>query len=478
MPHRRRSAWLPTWWDVVLLAVIMIVGLLLDRPGFKKEAPWLVSLQMHAHSLLTRLSPLGAKAPEKVSVVEIDDATFWYPPLSGVQPTNRAFLAEIVNAAADAGARVIALDFQLKSPIGVPTDDPSRAADDRKLIEAVMAAGDVHHIPVVLTGGLVFDGERWHREPNICDDRDKRPLFFSDPKVNPLERGASPSAGSMHPETVPQEFCDGFSQADSVALGYINLPADRRQVPLQFDADEYDGTADQEFSSFALQVVSAYEARLDYESRHGGAAGPPAPGGTSPGALPANYKAALDVSGRQDFVYASFIPPAGFESYVIRARDLVAARQSPTWQVSPERGQLSGRIVMIGATWHEWGQGRGPLVDEYPSPVGPLAGVYFHANYVEAILGNHFAEPLSRVFSRVIEVIAGYLLIVLMHWRRRTWERLLVWVGGVLLLSALALFFSFLGWYLDYVLVSLLLLVHVIAEHYEDLRQRARQGGY
>jgi CHASE2 domain-containing sensor protein len=466
-PHLHRSPWLPNIWDLTLLTIILLSGFLLDDPGFKKQVPWLVSLQMGAHSLLSGWSPLGGSSPQAVSVVEIDDAAFWSAPLSGVQPTNRAYLADLVNAAVKAGPRVIGLDFQLKSPSSVPADDPVRVADDRKLIEAVAAAGQAH-IPVVLTAGLVLEGDQWRREPNICDDRNRSALFYSEPGQNPLGKAVLPLAAAP---------CATLSQASTVSLGYINLPADRREVPLRFEAAEFDGSASKEFSSFALQLVSAYAARRDYEAQPG-VPGPPSPGNGNPQALPAYYQEALTVANANDFAYAGFIPQEAFKKYAVPAGSLLAASGAAPaqWEASTERGQLAGRIVLIGATWHEWGQGRGPILDQYASPAGLMPGVYLHANYVEAILRG-LAKPLSRVWARVIEVISGYLLIVLMHWRRRFAEWLLVWLGGSVLLAVLALLLSSLGWYLDFALVSLLLLAHVFVEHYEHLRRHAAQGG-
>lgn len=463
MTHRHRSPWLPTLWDVILLAIILLSGFLLDDPGVKKHVPWLVGLQMRAHSFVSGLSPLGGTSPRGVAVVEIGDAAFWNAPLNGNQPTNRAYLASLVNAVVRAGASVIALDFQLKSPGNLPEDDPVRAGDNRKLMEAIAAADDAH-IPVVLTAGFVLDGDEWRREPNICDDHDKDGAFFSEPDSNPLKRPVAPPAPAS-------SACDILTKLSNVSVGYINLPADRREVPLQFQAQEFDNSGQKEFNSFALQIVSACAARLDLS-------GSPLVCGRSP-AVVSGYRDVLGLTGQHDFAYAGFISEEAFGNYSVRAQELLRASQaSPAeWDASPVRGQLANRAVLIGATWHEWGQGRGPLIDAYSSPAGEMPGVYLHANYVEAILRG-LAEPVSRVWSRIIELVAGYLLIVLMHSRRGFAQWLLVWLGGSVVLAALALLLSLWGWYLDFSLISVLLLAHVFVEHYEHLRQHALQGGY
>ncbi len=463
MPHRHRSPWLPTWWDLILLAILVCSGFFLDDPAFKKHVPWLVGLQMGAHSLISGVSPLGGTAPRGVSVITIDDDAFWSPPLSGIQPTNRAYLADVVKAATRAGASVIGLDFQLKSPGDRPADDPVRAEDNRKLMEAIAAAGE-EHIPVVLTAGFILEGGEWRRETNICNDRDKDGLFFSPPDSNPLKRGVSPPA----PES---PACDILSKLSNVSVGYINLPADRREVPLQFEAQEFDGSGQKQFDSFALQIVSGCAARYDFS-------GSPAVCGGS-AAVVAGYGEVVSLTKDHDFAYAGFLSERAFGNYAVRAQELLGAMQksSADWDASPFPGELRDRAVLIGATWHEFAHRHGPLVDAYSSPAGTMPGVYMHADYVEAILRG-LAKPLSRKCSRTIEFIAGYLLIVLMHSRRGFAQWLLVWLGGSVLIASLALVLSFWGWYLDFAVISALLLVHVFAEHYEHLRLHARQGGY
>jgi len=466
MTHRHRSPWLPTWWDAILLCILLLSGFSLDDPGVKKHVPWLIGLQMGAHSFVSGLSRLGGKAPRGVAVVEIGDAAFWSPPLDGTQPTNRAYLASLVNATVRAGASVIALDFQLKSPANVPADNPVRADDNRKLMEATAAAAEAH-IPVVLTAGFVLDGEEWRREPNICDDRDKDgALFFSqsDPNPNPLKRTASPPAPGS-------SACEILSKLGNVSVGYINLPADRREVPLQFQAEEFDNSGQKEFDSFALQIVSACAARFDFSRS-------PLVCGGSP-AVVSGYRDVVDLTKEHDFAYAGFISRSAFSGYTVPAQDLLHASQlsAGDWDASPFPGELTNRAVLIGATWHEFGHQRGPLIDAYSSPAGQMPGVFLHANYVEAILRG-LAAPVSRTWSRIIELIAGYLLIVLMHSRRGFAQWVLVWLAGSVLLAGLALLLSVWGWYLDFSLISALLLVHVFVEHYEHLRQHAREGGY
>jgi len=186
--------------------------------------------------------------------------------------------------------------------------------------------------------------------------------------------------------------CEILSKLGNVSVGYINLPADRREVPLVFQADEFDGWASTELSSFAWQLAGAYAARLDLS------ASPPDCRG-NPQGLP-GYCGTLGLLSQHDFAYAGFLSRAAFERYTVRSGDLLRASRSPAadWQSSPEHGALNGRIVLIGATWHEWGQGRGPLVDAYSSPAGRCPNLISAGTCGRAILCCYCPQkpPLRR----------------------------------------------------------------------------------
>lgn len=210
----------------LLFLVVPIVAMhaFLENEAFLKENfPPLVNAQLWWHQFVSRPIPLASvRRPRTkwVALAEVDDTAFWNPPLSGIQPTNRRFIADIAKNAADAGAALIALDFKLKSPNDKVGDDPVRADDNRYLFASLAQIANTG-TPVVLGCGFVRDaGGAWKEEPNIVDDR----------RLPALE---------------------GF--------GYINLPEDPRQLPLWQDARLPDNSSTEKFDSFALRIVNRFE---------------------------------------------------------------------------------------------------------------------------------------------------------------------------------------------------------------------------
>ncbi len=203
----------------VLLVLVTVSLWAYYVDSIQKTFPFLLTAQLKFHQILSNLEPWKSRL-KWVTPVEINDAAFWSPPLSGTQPTNRRYLADLALAAAKAGAAVVVLDFQLKSPTGEPGDDEVRKRDNEYLLNAVREITS-KGIPVILTMGLVDDGKgSWKREPNIFPD-----------------------------DALPQ----------GARLGYINVPFDPRHIPLRTEAREWDGGSKKQFSSLGLQSVDAYE---------------------------------------------------------------------------------------------------------------------------------------------------------------------------------------------------------------------------
>jgi len=70
--------------------------------------------------------------------------------------------------------------------------------------------------------------------------------------------------------------------------------------------------------------------------------------------------------------------------------------------------KIQGRVVLIGANWHQLGSNRGDLVDSYSTPVGKLPGVFIHANYVQAILDGRSFQLFE--WNTLVEWFFGLLL--------------------------------------------------------------------
>ncbi len=215
--HSRLLARLTRPGILLVLAIVALWAYYVD--SIQNTFPFLLTAQLKFHQLLSNLEPWQSRL-KWVAPVEIDDAAFWNPPLSGTQPTSRRYLADLALAAAKAGAAVIVIDFQLKSPYSAPGDDAVRKQDNEYLLHAVREITK-KGVPVILSCGLVAtEKEEWQREPNIFPD-----------------------------DALPQ----------GARIGYINVPFDPRHIPLRVRAREWDGSSMKEFSSLALQSVDAYE---------------------------------------------------------------------------------------------------------------------------------------------------------------------------------------------------------------------------
>jgi CHASE2 domain-containing sensor protein len=227
-----------------------------------------------------------------------------------------------------------------------------RAEQNQYLLESIREVSQ-HGVRVVLTQGLVRSHglvrpeDQWKEEPNIFDRR-----------------------------LLP----------DGVALGYINLPVDKREIPLCKNATAWDASETITCDSFALQIVDQYEQTIHIEPRT-----------RAEGAI---------VSAIRDgvFVCGSFVAEQAFPK--ISAHDLLNDENA--------KQRCRGRIVMFGGTWHESG-GRGPLIESFASPVGRIPGLHLHANYVEALLDDRFQPRVSLQWAVLIDLIAGLIIYSLYH---------------------------------------------------------------
>ena len=461
---KHRSKWRVSTLEVSVTLLLALAGVGLEKPSVVPR--FIVSWQLWSHGVLSRLDRRVPRA-ERTVVVEVDDDTFWTK-LGGTQPTNRHFLGEVIQAAAGGNAAVIALDFQLKSPTDQWGDSPERGADNAYLERAIHQATS-RHIPVVLTTGLIplqgqskagFGFEKqWRREPNIFDDRAlvcPSSIWKPDSCANPsLRRGPKAEDDSRQPGN------SEIGRDAGVSVGFINLPTDKRMIPLSWNVQEFDQNQEKsnlELSSFALQIVNAYEDADNITPRTE----------TNP-----RIQAAIN---QDQFVYAGFLKPGAFErpdeSAPGEGDSTVSLSAQNVIQNEQTRYLLNHRIVIIGATWHVFGSGRGPAVDAYPTPVGLIPGVYLHANYVESLLDQRFAGPLPVYAALLVDLGFGYLLLVVMHWAEGNAWRLIVMFACVLIpvLAAYILMVN-LGRYLDFVIPMLLLFLHIPIDRLEKIRE-------
>ncbi len=413
---RRGSALREVFFNAETLIVLAVIVLwTAEFRAIQEQVPALGAFQFAVHRLLTSLNPIPRRV-QFVVPVEVDDASFYGPPVNGSTPTNRRFLGDVIQQAANGGAAVIGLDFALRSPAWKAGDLAIRADDDRYLLDTV-ASVVARGTPVVLTTGFVESGPAtWTREPNIFNDYPPQPDVID---LGPLPKGAR--------------------------LGFINLPVDRRQIPLRVTAIEPDRVTRKQYLSFALSLVDAFE-----EAKHSAA----------------RVKDQPPISDMEDneFIYGYFFPAAKFEPK-ISAGEL--ARSGP-----PSKDQFRDKIVIIGGAWNTAAVGRGPRVDTHSSPVGDMLGMYLHANYAEALLQHAFARPVPEWLSISLEIVVWISLYWAFHRAPATRRVALV------LISALPLFFAYIllnRWaiYLDAAIPSTGFFIHLLGKHYFGLRESA-----
>jgi CHASE2 domain-containing sensor protein len=159
----------------------------------------------------------GPLYPKRTALVLVQDDEYWKGELAGRAPIRRDYLARLVEKLDAANAAVIALDFDLRSPIsdGSLVEHPAYLEETDRLRAAVKAVAVRR--PVVLPAAVGFDADGAYIEQSS------------------IFRG----------------FDFGGGQ---VGRGYIQLPYDLRRVPIGLELA--DGSA---LDSFALAIVGAVD---------------------------------------------------------------------------------------------------------------------------------------------------------------------------------------------------------------------------
>ena len=159
----------------------------------------------------------------------------------------------------------------------------------------------------------------------------------------------------------------------------MNPTEDERKIPLSTKLPGHTQCQD----SLALAAVSAYEETTDRQPRT------------------REKKVIADQIKRYRYVFGSFMPERQFQTIPIR--DL--------WTGKPEAVRACRtRIVVIGGEWHEaLGQGQG--YDLHETSVGPLTGMYLHANYIEALLDDRYMKEVPAPAALLFDLIVGALFI-------------------------------------------------------------------
>jgi CHASE2 domain-containing sensor protein len=416
----------------------------------KNHFPDLITAQMRVYNGISHWEARQPR-PKWVVGVEIDNATFFDNlRLNGQYDiTDRGFLAHVIDNAVAANAAVIALDINLTS-VKEDNTDLIRKQKNRALYDAIYRAKQAH-IPVVLTFGF---------DPDNMTPLDEN---ISDPAEPNVDRAApSPTSGlvavtptgqarplfDLHPCVDTQSSVDvQNAHLYDPRLGLDRASEDMRKVPLA-----HDGIRDGKLvscPSFALQVVDAFE-------------------GTTGITRLSRDRFNWWIDNGQ-FVYTTFLPQKDFPHIS------AAAAYNGT---DDAMRAMHHRIVLIGGNRSQWPDSP-TKVDNHPSPAGDMAGMYYHANYIEGLLDDRIKSPVGRVKMALLDVLLAALVMWLV-WRLRgkPLGGQLAFLVGVFIAIALAYvtFVNF-GFVVDGFAMLVLLVLHTIYEHYVHLLEHRHASG-
>ena len=202
------------YWCVVGL---LIAGGISTSHFLEEKQSWL-HLRYRIYQYLQRSSELVRPVLSKWTVpVLIDDEAYWKSELAGRAPINREYLAKLIRALDKGDPKVIAVDFDLRSPVvdGSLIDHPEYQDETAELIRAVQDVSQRRAVVLPKTLG-------WNENREYV---------------------------------LESSVFDGANFNDNVYLGYIDLPTDIRKVPSKLTLT--DGTETTPFSSAIAQVVDA-----------------------------------------------------------------------------------------------------------------------------------------------------------------------------------------------------------------------------
>jgi CHASE2 domain-containing sensor protein len=362
-------------------------------------------LQLRFYQVVPRLLPIPFRAND-VSLVYIDDDTHWTT-FYGDEPTNRAYLARVVRNASETStkAQVIGLDIELLTPRHFPAggDAEERFDANRKLLEAIQFATK-QGVPVILASVYSTD---------LKGQRVLLPNIYSNEELLEPE----------HPDC-NQVRCPGF--------GYINLPDDKRQIPLGMQAIIADSGTPVALDSFALAIAKADK-----------------------GPIAAVREPILSDEARSEIIFGNFLPETAYPqiSFLDLANGEASAKRA-----------CAGRIVMIGGNWRDL-QGTGAYTDQHLSPAGRMSGLGLHANYVESLLRDRYTRewPLGVVI--LIDLLIGLIVYASFESAIKLPGKLIV-LSATFLLPILCAYLSLImvNLYLDFLLPVELYFLHILYE--------------
>ncbi len=195
------------------LRAVVIIGLGVWAGDRLSHSDVWLDQRRQAYRWLNHLNPRKSHPRAGLSLILIEDNEYWLGELAGRKPIRRDYLAKLLRAAAQANPKLIALDFDLRSPSpnGNPVEHDAYRVETDTLLRTVAEVGA--QCPIVLPRTIGWRDGMYTTEADIYDGYD-------------------------------------FGNA-RVLKGYIGLPRDERlvpAVPLQL----YNG---ERLDSFARAIV-------------------------------------------------------------------------------------------------------------------------------------------------------------------------------------------------------------------------------
>jgi CHASE2 domain-containing sensor protein len=136
--------------------------------------------------------------------------------------------------------------------------------------------------------------------------------------------------------------------------------------------------------------------------------------------------------------------------------------------------QVGGKLVFIGSTWHRLSWKTGPLNDSHVTPVGSISGVFVHANYAEAILGNNYYWPAHEPVAYSVEILVLFAMAIVFAIETSAWKKAGFVVGAaVLFISVGYILLQNLGIYFDFLIPLVFLVLHAAAHRILEWREIA-----
>ncbi len=449
-----------------MLAVVFGTNLIIEFGVLTSVFPLFHKLQLGSHEVLCWLLPRPASA-KWTRMVAIDEKL--HEKLGVV--TDRSYLADLVRNAALGDAAVIVLDFQFTLAKGKKDgeDDPNRAPMNDDLKNAIFDAAKLG-VPVIVPCWL---------------DRDTRTVF---PSV-------------FADTSLPLAWNGVCAYPACARRGNVNPADDERKIPLRselhFDPNIDPGRSKECGDSLALAAVMAYEDATHREPR-------------------TRNKPTIAAALRDyRYVYGSFIaekrspknkaeaeakcaPPSAEEKCERDDTEVAAAAvvAEPAVEAAEQKCKIANfqtipirclhekqpeamrdartRIVIIGGEWKE-APGRSEIFDSHETSVGPMAGMYLHANYIEALLDDRYMKEVPAVPALLFDIAVAALLYLSYHRAKNTRGRYVILSVFLIPLMTGYIVFVTLGYYLDFVLPLAGCFVHLGFEFVSDDLEMRRE---